>query len=94
MTYVGTGRTRNLGGETVCFDVDQQIPKRGEVEVRIAWPFRLHDICPLELVVNGTIIRTDDNVAVIRIRRYEFQTLGERSFSPLVSSGVTCDLAA
>ena len=94
MTYVGTGRTRNLGGETVCFEVDQQIPKKGDVELRIAWPFRLQHICPLELVVQGTLMRTDDAVAVIKIRRYEFQTLGERSFSPLESCGVTCDLAA
>jgi hypothetical protein len=94
MTYVGTGRTRNLGGETVCFEVDQQILKKGDVELRIAWPFRLHDICPLELVVQGTLIRTDETAAVIKIRGYEFQTLGERSFSPLESCGVTCDLAA
>jgi len=94
MTYVGTGRTRNLGGETVCFEVDQQILKKGDVELRIAWPFRLQDICPLELVVQGSLIRSDDSVAVIKIRRYEFQTLGERSFSPLASCGVTCDLAA
>ena len=94
MIYVGTGRTRNLGGETVCFEVDQQILKKGDVELRIAWPFRLQDICPLELVVQGTLIRTDDAVAVIKIRRYEFQTLGERSFSPMESCGVTCDLAA
>jgi hypothetical protein len=94
MTYVGTGRTRNLGGETACFEVDQQILKKGDVELRIAWPFRLHDICPLELVVQGTLIRTDDAVAVIKIRSYEFQTLGERSFSPLESCGVMCDLAA
>jgi len=94
MTYVGTGRTRNLGGETVCFEVDQQILNKGEVELRIAWPFRLQDICPLELAIEGTLIRTDDHVAVIQIRRYEFQTLGERSFSPVASCGVTCDLAA
>jgi hypothetical protein len=64
------------------------------VELRIAWPFRLHDICPLELAIQGTLVRTDEHVAVIRIRRYEFQTLGERSFNPLVSCGVTCNVAA
>ncbi|HEU5021422.1 MAG TPA: hypothetical protein VFT60_06010, partial [Bryobacteraceae bacterium] len=71
MTYVGTGRTRNLGGETVCFEADQRILRKGDVELRIAWPFRLHNICPLELVVQGTLIRTDDAVAVIKIRGYE-----------------------
>lgn len=94
MTYLGTGRTRDLGGETVCFEVDQQILKRGDVELRIAWPMRLQDVCPLELVVKGSVIRTDDSIAVVRMRSYEFQTLGERSFSPLASCGVTCDLAA
>ncbi|HEY4085610.1 MAG TPA: hypothetical protein VGM43_06705 [Bryobacteraceae bacterium] len=94
MTYVGTGRTRNLGSESVCFETDQQVLKKGDVELRIAWPFRLQDICPLELVVRGTLIRTDAAVAVVKIRGYEFQTLGERSFSPLESCGMTCDLAA
>lgn len=91
---MGSGRTRNLGGETICFETDQQILRKGEVELRISWPFRLQDVCPLELVVRGSVIRTDATVAVVRIRTYEFQTLGERSFSPLESCGVTCDLAA
>lgn len=94
MTYIGTGRTRDLGGESVCFETDQQILRKGDVELRIAWPVRLQDVCPLELVVRGTLVRTDEAVAVVRIRSYEFQTLGARSFSPLASCGVTCDLAA
>jgi hypothetical protein len=44
--------------------------------------------------VKGTLIRTERSVAAIRVRSYEFQTRGERSFSPLASCGVTCDMAA
>lgn len=92
VTYVGTGRTRNLGGETVCFETDQSLRQKGDLELRIPWPFELQSVCPLELVVRGPLVRKNNGVAVIRIDNYEFQTHGDRSFSQLASCGVTCDL--
>src|SRR5271170_7572438 len=92
VTYVGTGRTRNLGGETVCFEADQNLRQNSDLELRIPWPFELQSVCPLELVVRGPLLRKNNDVAVIRIDNYEFQTHGDRSFSQLASCGVTCDL--
>lgn len=93
MTYVGTGRTRNFGGETVCFETDQFLRGRGELELRIPCTFRLQSVCHLELVVRGPLVRKDAKVAVMRMGSYEFQTHGDRSFSHVASCGVTCDLA-
>lgn len=45
VTYVGTGRTRNLGGETVSFETDQEFRRKGDVELRILWPYRLQGVC-------------------------------------------------
>ena len=94
LTYVGSGRTRNLGGETICFETDQILRGRGDIELCIPWPSRLQSICDLELIVRGQLVRKEDTVAVIRIESYEFQTRGNRSFSQLASCGVNCNLAA
>ena len=94
VTYIGTGRTRNLGGETISFETDQEFRKKGDVELRILWPFRLQGVCQLELVIKGVVVRTDSNLVVLRMGSCEFKTLGDRSFSQHTSWGVTCNLAA
>jgi hypothetical protein len=94
VNYVGTGRTRDLGGEIISFETDQSLRGAGELELRIPWPFMLHSICPLELVVKGSLVRKDPGVAVLRVKTYEFRTHGERSFSQLANCGITCDIAA
>ncbi len=94
VNYVGTGRTVNLGGETVCFEVDQAVAPKGEIELRVFWPVRLQDVCDLELVIRGKIIRSKQSRVVIQVASYEFQTLGSRSFNEAASSGITCDIAA
>jgi hypothetical protein len=94
VTYVGTGRTRDLGGEIISFETDQSLRGSGELELRIPWPYMLHSICALELVVRGTLIRKDAQVAVLRVKDYEFRTHGDRSFTHRDNCGVTCDLAA
>lgn len=94
VVYIGTGRTRDLGGEIVSFETDQSLQGTGELELRIPWPVMLHSICPLELVVKGSLIRKDACVVVLRVKNYEFRTHGDRSFSHNDSCGVTCDLAA
>jgi hypothetical protein len=94
ITYLGTGRTRNLDGETVWFETDQEIHGNGDVELHILWPFRLQDVCQLELLIRGVIVRKNENGAVLHIRNCEFLTLGERSFSQYANWGITCNLAA
>jgi len=94
VTYMGTGRIRNLSSQAVCFESDQDIRRGTELELRIPWAFQLQGICPLELVVTGQLVRKNGAVTVIRMKSYEFQTHGDRSFSQLASCGITCDLAA
>ncbi len=94
VTYLGTGRTRDLGGDVVSFETDQSLRGNGELELRIPWPFMLQSICPLELIVRGPLVRKDGDLAVLRMKNYEFRTHGDRSFSYAASCGVTCDLAA
>jgi len=94
LTYVGTGRTLNLGDETICFETDQGLVDGSDLELRIPWPSRLQSVCALELVIKGPLIRKEKTVAVLRMESYEFQTHGDRSFSQIASCGITCNLAA
>jgi hypothetical protein len=94
VVYIGTGRTRNFSGEMLCFEVDQSTLRKGTMELRILWPVRLQNICQLELVVTGQLVRTETSAAVLRMESREFQTLGTTSFNQLPSCGVTCNLAA
>lgn len=98
LTFTGTGRTRNLGNRMICFEVDQDLHelcgRRINLELRIPWPFRLQNVCPLELVVRGPLVRKQGSVAVLSMESYEFETHGDRSFSQSGSRGVNCNLAA
>jgi hypothetical protein len=94
VTYIGTGRTKELSAGSVCFETDQEVRGGTEVELRIAWPSRLQRICPLELVLRGPLVRKARNLAILRTVSYEFQTCGDRSFAQSGGCGITCDVAA
>jgi hypothetical protein len=51
------------------------------MEARIAWPFLLQNVCGLQLVVRGPVIRVGPRGTIMEIGSYEFQTCGERSFA-------------
>jgi len=94
ITYIGTGRATNLNSRAVCFEIDQEVRGTNDLELRIPWPSRLQEICFLELVLRGRIVRKGRSSAVLQMESYEFQTCGDRSFSSLDNCGVTCNTAA
>jgi hypothetical protein len=77
----GAGVTSDLSGGGVRFQTDTPPPVGADTELRIAWPFLLQGSCALELAVWGTILSSGAGGTVLKMRRYEFRTLGERSFS-------------
>jgi hypothetical protein len=38
------------------------------------WPFFLDGTCPLKLVVQGRIVRSDGNGTAVQVLRHEFRT--------------------
>ena len=77
---VGCGVTAELSRGAILFLTDDPPPAGTDVEAHIAWPFLLQDTCPLELVLRGSISGVSDRGTVMRLRSYEFRTVGERSF--------------
>jgi hypothetical protein len=82
----------DLSDEAVRFENDGEVPRGVEVELRIAWPFRLQSVCPLELVVRGPVVRSGADGAVLKMKSFEFRTCGERSFDQTASLGTLCNV--
>lgn len=83
----GSGCTLDLSRGAVRFLTENPPPKGTDVELRIAWPYLLQNVCPLELVVRGSVLGNTARGTVLEISDHEFRTCGERSFDqPLVST--------
>jgi hypothetical protein len=76
----GTGKTLNIGSGGVLFTTEEQLPLGRTVELSVHWPAKLHGSCPLKFVAIGRVIRSEADIAAVRIERYEFRTRasGER----------------
>ena len=93
VTYLGSGRTIDLSGGGVMFETDTPPPDGQEVELRIAWPFLLQNVCPLEVFIRGAVIRTDARGTAVRTQHYEFRTCGPRSFDQQpVTGAIACNM--
>jgi hypothetical protein len=77
--HFGTGRTRDLSRGAVRFTTETPPPDGALVELRIAWPFLLQNVCPLELVVRGKV-KSGERGTILAMDDYEFRTCGQRSF--------------
>ena len=78
--YLGMGRTTDLSSGGIRFQTVNPPPNGAKVEAHIQWPFLLQNVMPLELVVQGRIIRNDAEGTVLRTSHYLFRTYGSASF--------------
>jgi len=81
----GTGTTLNIGSGGILFTTEERLPMGRMVELAVNWPARLGGTCPLKFVATGRVVRSEANMAAVRIERYEFKTRG--------ASGLMRDLA-
>ena len=92
--FSGSGTTEDLSSGGIRFVTDNPPPVGVEIELRLEWPFLLQNVCPLELLVRGKVVRSDGQRTVARMNSYEFRTRGARSFEQAVVSATTCDYVA
>lgn len=90
----GSGMTKDLCRKGILFVSETVPPKDTDVELRIEWPFLLQNVCPLELLVWGRVLRSDRRGTVVRMSRYEFRTCGNRSFDQAIAGEVSCSIVA
>ena len=85
--HLGDGSTVDFSRRCLRFETDDPPQPGTPVEVHLAWPFLLQNICRLELIVRGTITDITERGTLLRIGSYEFRTCGERSFSEPLPPG-------
>jgi hypothetical protein len=72
----GNGKTVDLSSSGILFSTVDSLKPGSFVELSIHWPVLLNQSCPLKLVVNGRVIRSESGLTAMRLDRYEFRTLG------------------
>ena len=77
---LGCGTTADLSSGGLRFYSDEPLEAGAETVTRVAWPFKLQNVCPLELILTGRISTVTARGAILAIRSYEFRTCGAKSF--------------
>ena len=72
----GIGGTLDLSRGGVRFDSGRPLPEGYNVELAISWPVLLHNVAPMQLVVEGRIVRSEGGRIAVRMTQHEFRTLG------------------
>jgi hypothetical protein len=75
----GIGRTVDMSSGGVLFEAGANLPTGLNVELSVAWPLLLHNVAPMQLVITGRIVRSDNGWVAIRTVTHEFRTLGTYS---------------
>ncbi len=89
-----SGCTEDLSHGGIRFSTDDPPPKGVFVELCIEWPHLLQNVCALQLLVRGEVLRSDGAGVVVEIESYEFRTCGERSFEQAGSGPASCSIVA
>ena len=72
----GIGSTLDLSRGGIRFESDRPLPEGFNVELAVSWPVLLHNVAPMQLVVQGRIVRSEGGRIAIRMIQHEFRTVG------------------
>lgn len=68
------GKTSDLSSTGVRFYTGRDFPVGETVTLRIQWPTPDPEALQLELVLDGRVVRSDENGTAVRMLRYRFGT--------------------
>jgi len=72
----GTGSTLDLSGGGLRFESNRPLPVGLNLELSVSWPVLLHNVAPMQLVVQGRIVRSEGCRIAMRMTQHEFRTVG------------------
>jgi hypothetical protein len=81
LTMAGSGTTLNMGSRGILFTTQEKLPMGRMVEISVNWPARLDGTCPLQFVVQGRVVRSEDHRAAVVNCRGSLQRLQRPSVS-------------
>jgi len=74
----GTGHVIDVSSSGVRFTADRPLSIGLKAELAIRWPVVLEGDAQLQLILLGTIVRTDGDEVGIEVLRHQFRTCGRR----------------
>src|ERR1700728_534345 len=80
------GESLNISSTDLLFTANEAFLPGQALEAFIDWPILLDNRVRLTLVVEGTVVRTAENHAAMRIERYHFRTRGVTELSDQTGS--------
>jgi hypothetical protein len=84
----GSGKTVNISSGGVCFTTETLLASGTPIELSLAWPVLLNDLCPMKLTIYGCVVRSNGGGAAVAIERSEFRTTGRSMQTLPVSAPV------
>jgi hypothetical protein len=70
----GTGTTVDMSSSGLSFRANENFKIGAYVELSVSWPVLLNGDCPMKLVVEGRVVRSDGQSTAIQMERHEFRT--------------------
>lgn len=79
----GVGKVLDISSKGAWFTTECALKRGTRVALSLNWPALLNDICPLKLMIYGSVVRSEKTAAAIRIDRYEFRTRASTPTQPV-----------
>jgi hypothetical protein len=71
----GAGRTVNMSSGGLLIATDEEPVKTGSrLQLTVDWPFLLHGITPLQLIVSCRVTRSFGEEFAVKLDQYQFRT--------------------
>jgi hypothetical protein len=83
----GVAHTHDISSSGVSFHAGRLLPAGASIELSLNWPYLLQNSCPLQLIIQGRVVRSDEHATAVQTMHYEFRTRGLRSFRRAFAHG-------
>ncbi len=84
----GKGNLTEISTGGLVFTSARALPLGSRIRLSIAWPCSLDGTVPLQMVVEGVILRSDQRGAAVKILAYDFRTKGTIEATFLDEAGI------
>ena len=84
----GTGKTINLSGGGLACNFGVALKPGSSIQLAVGWPVMLNKTCPLKLVIEGKVVRSDASLTAVRMERYEFHTQSMRTLQAMAAGSM------
>lgn len=78
------GRTVDISSSGVSIRTQAHLHHGDRVALSLGWPVLVNETCPVNLVIEGTVVRYTADGAVIAIVSHEFRTRGTNSGTSVI----------